>query len=94
MSGLTAEYFASLPPLHTDLGHCTHCNYNRGLSSNIIFPTIHSRYKDQLLVMEGGGKVARVHHSQDVPHLQVLPGRVEWKVNLDNNLNILTHVNC
>ena len=43
--------------------------------------------------MEGGGKVARVHHSQDVPHLQVLPGRVEWKVNLDNNLNI-THVNC
>ena len=40
--------------------------------------------------MEGGGEVARVHHSQDVSHLQILPGGVEWKVNLTSNLNILT----
>ena len=33
-------------------------------------------------MMEGGGEVARVHHSQDVSHLQILSGGMEGKMDL------------
>ena len=43
-------------------------------------------------MVEAGGVVARVHDGQDMPHLQILPGRVEREVNLTNTINILTRV--
>ena len=58
---------------------------------NILFSTVKC-CKTGLLVVEAGGEVARVHHGQDVPHLQILPGGVEREVNLTITINILTRV--
>ena len=40
--------------------------------------------------MESWVEVAGIHHCQDVPHLQILSGRMEGKMDLRNNLNIST----
>ena len=95
MSGLeTAEYFASLPLLHKlrYLGQIvgpTASQTTQEVLLNILLSRVHSGYKE-LLVVDGGVQVARVHHCQDVSHLQVLPRGVEWKVDLTNTLNILS----
>ena len=45
-------------------------------------------------MVESRVEVAGVHHSQDVPHLQVLSGGMEGKMDLRNNLNISTLKYC